>query len=98
MEWKHEVKMTETQELNRPVICLRYAARGVTHPVKSPRTASDYQFRRPATLTLSTVRRGCAQTINCRRIRFIFLIRYNSVGSHRERRTRQNLVEKNCSD
>ena len=26
---KHEVKMTETHELNRPVICLRYAARGV---------------------------------------------------------------------
>ena len=37
--------MTETHDLNRPVICLRYAARGVTHPVKSPRTASDYRFR-----------------------------------------------------
>ncbi len=77
MEWahckrKHEVKMTETHELNRPVICLRYAARGVTHPVKSPRTASDYRFRRPAPLTLSTARRGCAQTVNWRRIRVIF--------------------------
>ena len=49
MEWanckrKHEVKMTETHELNRPVICLRYAARGVAHPVKSPRTASDTPY------------------------------------------------------
>ena len=50
--------MTETHELNRPVICLRYAARVVTHPVKSPRTASEYRFRRPAPLTLSTARRG----------------------------------------
>ena len=95
--------MTETHELNRPVSCLRYAARGVgirgvTHPVKSPRTASDYRFRRPAPLTLSTARRGCAQTVNWRRIRFIFLIGYNSVGSRRERRIQQNPVEKNRSD
>ena len=50
--------MTETHELNRPVIYLRYAARGVAHPIKSQRTASDYRFRRPAPLTLSTARRG----------------------------------------
>ena len=48
--------MIETRDLNRPVICLLYAARGVTHPVKSPRTASDYRFRRPA---------PAAHTINC---------------------------------
>ena len=65
--------MTETHELNRPVICLRYAARGVAHPVKSPRTASDYRFCRPAPLTLSTACRGCAQTVNWRRIRYFFL-------------------------
>ena len=52
-------------ELNRPVICLLFGARGVTQQIKSPRTASDYRFRRPAPLTLSTARRGCAHTINC---------------------------------
>ena len=88
MEWahckrKHEVKMTETHELNRPVICLRYAARGVTHPVKSQRTASDYRFRRPAALKLSTAHRGCAQTVNWHR---------------RKHRAQQNPVEKNRSD
>ncbi len=103
MEWAHckrthEVKMTETHELNRPVICWRYAARGVAHPVKSLRTASDYRFRRPAPLTLSTAHRGCAQTVNGHRIRFIFLIGYNSARSRRERRIQQNPVEKNRSD
>ena len=88
--------MTETHELNRPVICLRYAACGA--PSKNPRTASDYRFRRPAPLTLSTARRGCARTVNWRRIRLIFLIGYNSVGSRRERRIQQNPVEKNRSD
>ena len=34
--------MTETHELNRPVICLRYAARGVG--IRG--AASDYRFRR----------------------------------------------------
>ena len=63
---KHEVKMAETHELSRPVIRLRYAARGVTHPVKSPQTASDYRFSRLAPLKLSTAHRGCAQTVNCR--------------------------------
>ena len=76
-----KVKMTETHELNRPVICLRYAARGVTHQVKSLRTASDYRFSRPAPLKLSTARHGCAQTVNCRLIRFIFLIGYDVTGS-----------------
>ena len=72
---KHEVKMKETHELNRQVIChlfTVYAARGMTHLVKSPRTACDDRFRRPALLTLSTARRGCAQTDNCSRSRFIF--------------------------
>ena len=64
-----KVKMTETHELNRPVICLRYAARGVTHQVQSLRTASDYRFSRPAPLKLSTARHGCAQTVNCRKRR-----------------------------
>ena len=47
MEWahckrKHEVKMTETHELNRPVICLRYAARGVgIRGVAPPSKASE---------------------------------------------------------
>ena len=54
--------MTETHELNRLVIYLLYAASGVTRRVKSPRMASDYRFHRPAPLTLSTARRGCAQT------------------------------------
>ena len=64
MEWahckrKHEVKMTEKHELNRPVICLRYAARGVgirgvAHPVKPANG-----FRLPI-LSAST-----AHTINC---------------------------------
>ena len=56
--------MTETHELNRPVICLRYAARGVTHPVKArerlPITdsvgqhRSHYQLRVVDSLRLST--------------------------------------------
>ena len=58
MEWahcnrKHEVKMTETHELNRPVIFLRYAARGA--PSKKPANG----FRLPI-LSAST-----AHTINC---------------------------------
>ena len=40
--------------------------------VKSPQTAWIDRFCRPAPLRLSTVRRGCTQTVNWRRIRFIF--------------------------
>ena len=64
MEWahckrKHEVKMTETHEINRPVICLRYAAcwvgiRGVAHPVKP---ANGFRLPIPSAST--------AHTINC---------------------------------
>ena len=61
--------MTETHELNRPVICLRYAARGVgirgvAHPVKpangfrlpipSASTAQDYQLSVAGALRQST--------------------------------------------
>ena len=56
--------MTETHELNRLVICLLYAACGVMRRVKSPRTACNDRFRRPAPLRLSTERRGCTQTVN----------------------------------
>ena len=67
MEWahcerKHEVKMTETHELNRPVICLRCA--WVMHPEKDrerlPITdsvgqhRSHYQLRVVGALRLST--------------------------------------------
>ena len=63
MEWahckrKHEVKMTEMHELNRPVICLRYAARGVgirgvAHSVKP---ANGFRLPIPSA--------SAAQTIN----------------------------------
>ena len=56
--------MTETYELNWPVICLRYAARGVAHPVKArerlPITdsvgqhRSHYQLRVAGALRQST--------------------------------------------
>ena len=59
-------------------VTLLYAAHGVTQRVKSPRTVRDDQFRRQSR---STVRRGCAQTINCSRSRLIFWIGYNGVGS-----------------
>ena len=62
MEWahckrKHEVKMTETHELNRPVICLRYAARGVgirgvVHPVKP---ANGFRLPIPSASTAQTI-------------------------------------------
>ena len=62
MEWahckrKHEVKMTETHELNRPVICLRYAARGVgirgvAHPVKP---ANGFRLPIPSASTAQTI-------------------------------------------
>ena len=62
MEWahckrKHEVKMTETHELNRPVICLRYAARGVgirgvAHPVKP---ANGFRLPNPSASTAQTI-------------------------------------------
>ena len=55
--------MPEMHELNRLVICLLYAAFGVMRRVKSTRRACDYRFRRPALLTLSTARRGCAQSL-----------------------------------
>ena len=64
--------MTETPKLNRLVICLLYAACGLMRQVKRPRTACNDRFRRAAPLRLSTERRGCAQTVNWRRIRFIF--------------------------
>ena len=51
---------------------MTHAARGMTRRVKSPQTASDDRFRRPAPLTLSTAHRGFAQTINCSRSRFSF--------------------------
>ena len=62
MEWahckrKHEVKMTETHELNRPVIYLRYAARGVgirgvAHPVKP---ANGFRLPIPSASTAQTI-------------------------------------------
>ena len=72
LERKHEVKMTGMHELNRPVICVLYAARGVMRRVKSPRTACDDRLRRSAPLKLSTARHGWAQTVSCCRSRFIF--------------------------
>ena len=50
---KHEVKMTETRDLNRPVICLRYAARGATHPVKKP--ANGFRLPIPSASTAQTI-------------------------------------------
>ena len=73
--------MTEPHELNKPVICLVYGACGVTQQIKSPRMACDDRFRRPALLTLSIARRGCAQTINCSRSQYIFWFGYKRVGS-----------------
>ena len=50
--------MTETHELNRPVICLRYAARGVTQLVMTDSVGqlrSHYQLCVVGALRLSTV-------------------------------------------
>ena len=93
-ERKHEVKMTETLDLNRPVICLRYATRVVTHPVKSPRTASDYRFRRPHRSHYQ-LRVVGALRLSTGVVSDSFL---NRIGRRRERCVRRNLVEKNRSD
>ena len=49
--------------------------------MKCPRTACDDRFRRPAPLTLSAARRGCAQTVYHSHGRLIFLIGYSVVRS-----------------
>ena len=52
-ERKHEIKMTEPHELNRPVICLLYAVRGAAN--KKP--ANGFRLPIPSAST--------AHTINC---------------------------------
>ena len=91
--------MTETHELNRPVICLRHAARGVAPvggtPSKKP--ANGFPLPIPPASTAHTI--NCASWVrsDCQLASYSIHF-FNRIQQRRKRRIQQNPVEKNRLD